>query len=166
MLKALKMFRKTMKVIVIIMSILWGTQAARAEGGDDSTPTAPVKHKTTSSTSSSSSSSSSTKALKREMASIREQFKSMIVEFSALQDRVTSIQSSLDELGASRRLQDLEKAISDLNGKSVSATNVTEETKTQVLDLSRKVKASAGCPRADARPDGPSPAASHSGQGP
>ncbi len=54
---------------------------------------------------------------------------------------MTSIQSSLDELGASRRLQDLEKAISDLNGKSVSAINTTEDTKSQMLDLSRKVKA-------------------------
>ena len=72
---------------------------------------------------------------------MRTQFKSLIEEVSALQDRVTGIQSSLDELSASRRLRDLEKAISDLNGKSVSTSNATEESKTQVLDLIRKVKA-------------------------
>ncbi len=119
---------------MILVSLMAASGLARGE--EDSA--ASVKHK---STAASASSASSTKALKKEMASIREQFKSMIEEVSALQDRVTSIQSSLDALGASGRLHDLEKAISDLNGKSVNTANVTEESKSQVLDLTRKVKA-------------------------
>ncbi len=74
------------------------------------------------------------------MSSLHEQFKSLIVEVSALQDRVSAIQSNLDALGADRRLRDLEKALSDLNGKTVGGSNVAEETKSQVLDISRKLK--------------------------
>lgn len=83
----------------------------------------------------------SSSALKKEVAAIKEQFKSMIEEFSALQDRVTTIQSNLDEMGGARRLRDLEKAISDLNSKAVSTSATSEETKTQSLDLARKLKA-------------------------
>ncbi len=129
--KALTIFRRTMKTVLVTLSLLIGSRVIRAEEG-----AAPVKHKTSSATSS----ASPTKALKREIASLKEQFKSLIEEVSALQDRVTGIQSSLDELGASRRLRDLEKAISDLNGKAVNSANVTEETKSEMLNLSRKVK--------------------------
>ena len=54
---------------------------------------------------------------------------------------MTGIQSSLDELGASQRLHDLEKALSDLNGKASGASNVAEEAKSEVLDLQHKLKA-------------------------
>jgi len=79
--------------------------------------------------------------LKKEMESIQAQFKSLIEEVSALQDRATSIQSSLDEVDAGRRLRDLEKAISDLNGKSVANSTAGDETKTQLMDLTHKLKA-------------------------
>ena len=142
MLKAQKAFRRAFKAVVAIAFLVGGARtSARAE--DSTAPAAaPAKHKTTAAapSSSSSSSASATRAIKREMASMKEQFKSLIEEVSALQDRVTGIQSSLDALGASGRLRDLEKALSDLNAKSVNTSNVTEETKSQMLDLSRKVK--------------------------
>jgi 23S rRNA pseudouridine1911/1915/1917 synthase len=141
--KALTLFRRMAKAALVFMVLTVAAGSVQADESSASSPAAPIKHKTTSSTSggSSSSTSSSLKAVKREMASMKEQFKSLIEEVSAVQDRVTNIQSSLDQLNASGRLRDLEKAISDLNGKAVSTSNVTEETKSQVLDLSRKVKA-------------------------
>ncbi len=130
--KALTVFRRTLKMAVVLVFVSSAIHAAQT----DESPVAktPAKHKTTSEA------TSSTKALKREMASLHEQFKSLIEEVSALQDRVTGIQSSLDELAASRRLRDLEKAISDLNAKSVATSATTEESKTQVLDMGRKLK--------------------------
>jgi len=74
------------------------------------------------------------------MASLHDQFKSLIVEVSSLQDSVKSVQENFDQLNAAHRLQDMEKALSDLNGKAVGSSNLTEETKTQVLDMSRKIK--------------------------
>jgi 23S rRNA pseudouridine1911/1915/1917 synthase len=135
--KALALFRRSMKVIVLVVSLGVGARTLYAQDSD-TTSAAPSPPKTTHT--SQSSSSTSTKALKREMSSLKEQFKSLIEEVSALQDRVTGIQSSLDQLGASGRLRDLEKAISDLDGKAANTSNITEETKSEMLDLSRKVK--------------------------
>jgi len=134
--KALQLFRRSFKSLLLMVCLSAGVKPLRADTPDAKTAT-PVKHRT----SASSDLASSTKSIKREMTSLKEQFKALIEEVSALQDRVTSIQSSLDELSASRRLRDLEKAISDLNGKAVNTSNVTEDTKSQVLDLTRKVKA-------------------------
>ena len=133
--KALTVFRRTLKMAFVLAFVASVVCAAPS----DNTPVAktPVKRKTSSEATSS---VSSTKALKREMGSLHEQFKALIEEVSALQDRVTGIQSSLDELAASRRLRDLEKAISDLNAKSVATSSTSEEAKTQVLDMSRKLK--------------------------
>jgi len=138
--KALAAFRRSFKILVLGVVLSAGVHVVHADDSDSSAATPPKPKPTHTSQATTASSSSSTKALKREMASLKEQFKSLIVEVSALQDRVTAIQSSLDELGASRRLGDLEKAISDLNGKAVSTSNVSEETKSAMLDLSRKVK--------------------------
>jgi len=129
--QALKFFRASSKALLLVLSLQVGAHAET------------VKHKTTQAAgpaTGATEATSSTKSLKRQISSLKEQFKSLIEEVSALQDRVTGIQSSLDELGASGRLRDLEKAVSDLNGKAVNTANVTEETKTQVLDLSRKLK--------------------------
>ena len=38
-------------------------------------------------------------------------------------------------------MRDLEKALSDLNGKTSGVSNVAEEAKSQTLDLGRKLKA-------------------------
>jgi 23S rRNA pseudouridine1911/1915/1917 synthase len=139
--QARALFRKTMKVLVVVISLWTMSLTVKAESASTGS-SGPSKRKTPHSTSggSSSSSSSAVRAMKKEMASIREQFKSLIEEVSALQDRVTSIQAALDELGASKRLRDLEKAVSDVNGKVTNASNTAEEAKSQSLDLGRKLK--------------------------
>jgi len=136
---ALTLFRKSMKMVFVLTALSVMTSVNWAA---DDTP-ATAKPKPTHSTSSSGSSgqlSSSVKTLKKEVASLHDQFKALIEEVSAVQDRVTTLQSSFDNLGADRRLHDLEKALSDVNGKTSSASNVAEESKSQMLDISRKLK--------------------------
>jgi 23S rRNA pseudouridine1911/1915/1917 synthase len=133
--KALTVFRRSAKAVLVVAALLGGLVYARAEDSGNGSATTATKHKATSP-----SSNPSAKSLRHEMSSLHEQFKSLIVEVSALQDRVSAIQSNLDALEADRRLRDLEKALSDLNGKAVGGSNVAEETKSQVLDLSRKLK--------------------------
>ncbi len=138
--KALTMFRRSVKAALVAAALLGGLVSARAEDSGKASASSSTKRKSTSTSSTSSTTPApSTKSLRHEMTSLHEQFKSLIVEVSALQDRVSAIQSSMDELG-NHRLRDLEKALSDLNGKAVGSSNVTEETKSQVLDLSRKLK--------------------------
>src|SRR5207302_145123 len=133
--RALEQFRRAGKV-ALLWAVLWsGGLPAHAE---DSSGSSSAKHK--SAGTSSSSTGPTLHSLHREMASLRDQFKSLIVEVSALQDKVSSLQTNLDELEASRRLRDLEKAISDLNGKAVGSSNIGEETKSQVLEQARKLK--------------------------
>jgi len=132
---ALKLFRRSAKAALVILAILGAAVRVHA---DETSAKKITKH---SSSSDSSSTPSSSKSLSRQMSSLRTQFKSLIEEVSALQDRVSGIQANLDQLGAAGRLRDLEKAISDLNGKTSNTGNVTEETKSQVLDMSRKLKA-------------------------
>ncbi len=135
--KALTLFRKSFKAL-LLMVVLAGVAGAET----------PKKKSSSSSSSSSSSgskpsstSSDTSSRSRREVASLKEQFRTLIEEVSAVQDRVTSIQMELDEMGGSRRVKDLEKALSDLNGKSANTSMVSEETKTQVLDMGRKLKA-------------------------
>jgi len=141
--KALTLFRHSMKGVLLAASIFITALSVYADESESAGAAAGKPNTTRVSTSgraSGSQVSSSVKKLKSEMASLHDQFKSLIEEVSALQDRVSGIQSSLDELNAPSRLHDLEKAISDLNGKAVANSNVSEETKSQVLDLSNKVK--------------------------
>ena len=142
--RALKLFRGPVKAAVIAAVLMLGAASVRADDSASSAPAKPVAAHSSNGTAgrpTGPQTSNSIKSLKKEMASLHDQFKSLIEEVSALQDRVTGIQSSMDELDASRRLHDLEKAISDLNGKAVNGSNVAEETKSQVLDLSHKLKA-------------------------
>jgi uncharacterized protein YlxW (UPF0749 family) len=132
---ALALFRSAAKMILLVAVVCMSAAFVCA---DDTTP-AP-KPKPAKQTSSGGQLYASVKKLKSEMASLHEQFKALIEEVSALQDRVTTLQSNLDELSASRRLHDLEKALSDLNGKTSGASNAAEESKSQALDLSRKLK--------------------------
>jgi len=132
---ALTLFRKSAKMTVL--AVLISAAAAFVHADDDKTAPKP---KTTHQTTAGSPLYSSVKTLKSQMASLHEQFKALIEEVSALQDRVTSLQSNFDELGGARRLHDLEKALSDLNGKTTGVSNVAEESKSQTLDLARKLK--------------------------
>ena len=134
---ALALFRKSVKMA--ILAVLVSGAAAFVHAADDQPATKP-KLKPAHQSASASQLSSSVKTLKSQMASIHEQFKALIEEVSALQDRVTTLQTTIDELGGARRLHDLEKALSDLNGKTTSVSNVAEESKSQVLDLGRKLK--------------------------
>jgi len=133
---ALALFRASVKVIVLAAVLSVSTAFVRADDNQPSPKPKPVHQ----AQSSGSSLNSSVKKLKSEMASLHDQFKALIEEVSALQDRVTTLQSNFDELGGAGRLHDLEKAISDLNGKTSGASNVAEESKSQGLDLSRKLK--------------------------
>jgi 23S rRNA pseudouridine1911/1915/1917 synthase len=128
---ALKLFQQTAKMILLAAVLSMATSFLHA---DDTTP-APKPTKTTTS-----SSSATVKKLKKEMASLHDQFKALIEEVSAVQDRVTTLEKNFDDLDGTKRLQDLEKALSDLNGKTSGVSNVAEESKSQVLDLSRKLK--------------------------
>ncbi len=133
--KAKTVFRKAFHSVLVL--VLFGTLAhaapvkKKSAAASDSTPVAAAPAKAA---------TSSNASLKKEMSSVKEQFKVLIEEVSALQDRVNAIQANLDEMGGARRLRDMEKAISDLNGKSVNTSSVTEENKSILLDMSRKVK--------------------------
>jgi hypothetical protein len=137
--QALALFRRTAKATAVLGVLLGGlSQGLPAEetGHKKSTKAAATTAHTPSGAE-----TGSSRTLSRQMSSLRAQFKVLIEEVSALEDRVTGIQKNLDELDTSRRLRDLEKAISDLNGKAAGTSAVTEETRTQLLDLSRKIKA-------------------------
>lgn len=136
--KALAVFRKAFKAAVVLGFVVSAVHAETTT--KKSAPSTRHTAATTSAPKAATSTASSTSSTKREMNALKEQFKALIEEVSALQDRVNTIQNNLDELGGARRLRDLEKAISDLNGKAVSSSSVTEENKTQLLDISRKVK--------------------------
>jgi 23S rRNA pseudouridine1911/1915/1917 synthase len=134
--KAHTLFRRVAKAAMLL--IVMGTFAEATTKSKSASSSSSGSAQATKTTTPSSSGSA---AVKKEMSSLREQFKILIGEVSALQDRVSSIQANLDELSAGRRLRDLEKAISDMNGKTASTAAVSEETKTQVLDATRKLKA-------------------------
>ncbi len=139
--KARSLFRRSFQVTVLMLMLASAAQAAKTKPDSSPAPKQSASSVSSGSTASSATSASAMRSLKREMASLREQFKTLIEEVSALQDRVSSVQANLDEMGGARRLRDLEKAISDLNGKAVGTFTISEETKSQMLDLTRKVKA-------------------------
>lgn len=62
-------------------------------------------------------------------------------QVAELAEQVASLQAALEKLNVGDRLRDMERAALDLNAKAAGTSVVVEETKTQMLDVSRKLKA-------------------------
>src|SRR5438105_10824604 len=99
--RALKLFSASKKVAVLAVLVLMAAGISRADKTAAS-HSASSSGRTSASTSTGTSSTGATKKLKSEVSALHEQFKTLIEEVSALQDRVTGIQTSLDELDGSR----------------------------------------------------------------
>lgn len=61
-------------------------------------------------------------------------------QLDALKEQVAALQTSYEDLSAGSRLSDLEHAVSELNSKAVGGSTAAEETKTQIIENSRKMK--------------------------
>jgi hypothetical protein len=68
------------------------------------------------------------------------EFRKLKAEVASLEDDLGQVKASLEKANVGDRLRDLERASLELNAKAVSSATTTEETKTQLMDLSRKVK--------------------------
>lgn len=78
--------------------------------------------------------SSSTRQLRKEMADLQSQM-------NALGEQLGQLATALEGLDLANRLRDLEKSVVELNNKAVSAQVTVEESKTQLLDAQRRLKA-------------------------
>jgi len=130
---AQRCFRAAFKILVVLAAVgVWSARSARAD--DDATPK-PATHTAASHSTSSSkgSSSSDIRKLKRELAEIKE-------NLAAVKESLANVKDAMDQLNAGDRLRDLEHAASELNGKAVGTAAGAEETKTQILEMSRRLK--------------------------
>jgi 23S rRNA pseudouridine1911/1915/1917 synthase len=59
---------------------------------------------------------------------------------AAMQESIANLSEALDKLDADGRLRDIERAVSDLNSKAVASGAGAEETKTQLMEINRKLK--------------------------
>ncbi|MFA5976475.1 MAG: RluA family pseudouridine synthase [Elusimicrobiota bacterium] len=124
-------FRQAFKVLwmaIALGGILLAPLRAEETAAPSSKKPKVVRH-----ASSSGVSSSSFKQLKKEVSALKDQMDVFKSELSALE-------SGLADLNVSKRLADLEKAIPEINAKSVSGGNAAEESKTQILEANRKLK--------------------------
>ncbi len=127
-------FKKGLAVVVLGLCVgLLCSSAMRAE--DSGSADAPVKkvHHASSGSSGGGASAASVRALKKDISAMKD-------DVDAIRSQVAVIQSSFDSLGATSRLHDLEHAVADLNAKTVSGNSSIEETKTQTLQQTRKIK--------------------------
>ena len=123
--KAQKMFRAAFKMIVVFAAV--SLLSARPARADDDTPAPAPTHTThTSSSSKGPSLSSQIRSLRKEIAEIK--------------DSLAEVKDSMDKINADDRLRDLEHASADLNAKAVGSTAGMEETKTQLLEMGRRLK--------------------------
>jgi 23S rRNA pseudouridine1911/1915/1917 synthase len=114
-------FQSAIRTVVLMVALLFGISTARA----DDHPA----HKASSSGSSSSSHSSLSSDVRKLKRDVDE-----------LQDQVAALNTTMQKMDFSDRVRDLEHAVTDLNAKSVSGSGSGEEIKTQIMDLSRKIK--------------------------
>ncbi|HVO32289.1 MAG TPA: hypothetical protein VMU17_00135, partial [Elusimicrobiota bacterium] len=137
--RAVQALRASVAAVILLAAVT--VPSVRAEDGAPAAAAAPASTpapapKKTPHHSASSGSGSLTAAIR----SLRREVSNLSTDVDTLKQRVGAIEAGLDELGASRRLQELEKALSEINGKTVASSAATEETKTQMLDLMRKMK--------------------------
>jgi len=94
----------------------------------------------TTTTSSSATSKSTTKKSSAAYLRLKKEMDALRSETDDLTSQLADLKDQWDKLGASKRLHDLEQAISEINGKAVAGLSTSEEAKTQALDANRKVK--------------------------
>lgn len=136
--QAQEKFRKG-RALWVLAGLLIGT--ARVQAEQASAPAAKAAAKPAkSSAASGQGQPSPTRILKKEVASLKEEFESLKSDVASLQQQVEQIQTGLSGLNLARRLRDLEKALSEINSKTVNTSNMAEEAKTQTLDLSNKLR--------------------------
>lgn len=104
-----------------------GSSAATSESP---APRKPVHH---AAPSSGATSAAAVRALKKEIASLKEQLDN-------LRQQVAALQNSMDQLNGPERLNELEHAVPDINAKAVSSAAAVEEIKSSTMDSSRKLK--------------------------
>ncbi len=138
--RALKRFRAAMPLLLVLGTL--STVRAQEDSGSPATPTAastgaPGKKTAHHAAASAvTSSASAVRSLKKELAATN-------ADLETVKQKVDSIQASLDQLDASHRFAELGKALSDINVKAVSGGASADETKTQILEVQRKLKAQA-----------------------
>ena len=139
--QAKKRFAAAFRLLFIGLTLTAAAHLACAEEeADQAPPPAKKVHHTSTASSSASSSSASIHALKKQVASLQKSLDSLEQNLTQLQQAVSGVQASVQDLNAEQRFRDLDHAIAELNAKSVTSNTSTEETRTQVLDVSRRVK--------------------------
>jgi 23S rRNA pseudouridine1911/1915/1917 synthase len=134
---AQRRFRAAAKAAVLVL--LLGGALGRLQADDTTAApakkTTPVKHTTSSGGNGSASSGTATavRALKKDVASLKE-------SLQTLQQQIAALQNDFDNANAAQHFRDYDHALAELNAKAVNGSTTVEETKTQVLDLSRKMK--------------------------
>jgi 23S rRNA pseudouridine1911/1915/1917 synthase len=126
--RARELFRGLFKLLLIGLAIApFLTAPASAEEETRRTAgEASTRRSGSGSSTRTSSLSSDVRRLKRDMETMKE--------------TIDSIKDSLDKANAGDRLRDLERAVADLNSKAASTTVGSEDSKTQLMDMSRKIK--------------------------
>ncbi len=117
-----KALRKAFAVFLVMVGLL---SAAQLQAEDNKSTSKKMPSKT--------STSSSYRKLKAEFDDLRD-------DVGSIRKQLAELQKSFEDAGVTGRLRDLEKAVSELNTRSVSDRAGAEESKSQVLDASRKVK--------------------------
>jgi Skp family chaperone for outer membrane proteins len=82
----------------------------------------------------------SSKSASAKLSALKSKVQKLQSELETLQDSVENLSKSMAEVDASRRLNDLEHALSEINGKVGGAATGTEEVKTQLLEVGRRLK--------------------------
>jgi 23S rRNA pseudouridine1911/1915/1917 synthase len=119
--KAQETFRNVFKVVIlaVLAGVLSMTCGYAAEEG-------ARKATSTSSASKGPSLASEVRKLKRDVAE--------------LESGLVAVQASVEKMDMSSRLRDLERASAELNARALHASTTTEELKTQMMDMSRRLK--------------------------
>lgn len=128
--RRIKAYAKTLSLCFLVFGLCLGPLSAEEAAPKKSTKS---KSSSTGSNSSANSTASAVKTVQRQLASLES-------AMSAFSSQVEELQGQFEELGAARRLHDLEKAVSEINAKAVSSAATTDETKTQMLEATRKLR--------------------------
>jgi hypothetical protein len=124
-------FREAFKAVLVILitGCLWATTARAEDGSTSSSSSGSSTHKSTAS-----------HTLSR-ISEITTELHRVQKDLAALKDKLAEVQASVEKIDVTDRMRDVEHAVAELNAKAVGSTASNEETKTQLMDMSRKLKA-------------------------
>jgi len=147
-LNAQNVFRAASRSALVAMMFV-GLYAGAARSDDtsnrDASPPPPAPHKVvhhTAGTTSSGVTASAFRSLKRQAAATQERLDKLEQTISALQQQTSTLQTTIENMNAEERFRNLDHAIAELNSKAVASSTAAEETKSGILEVQRKLKAS------------------------